>query len=317
MASKRIPPELYDNILAYVEDEGDPIRYYPYRETRHRTLRYLSPLSSVCLHWANVIRPRMFQILVLRSAQDLYGLLALLRMPCSPRICSIGHCLQKVAVFYQFTDYFWCHNLQRLQASGARKELGLRIHISGPAPCVRNKERTARHPLYNTVPRIVPIHRGLLLQVDLIIEIVKFPDGAGLVNLIRDISYSGILPRSIYCEGVSWDDKLTLPFASLDPTFALNQNPHVKPSDVTIKQCTDNFLVAFATHSYIGRDVSMLSPSDANQLLGLFSEWASLTGKALSTMKYFTITSQAIHDIPVSGRKNLLLKAAQGAEIYC
>lgn len=215
----RIPPELFEEILSRVEDEHDLLRDYEDSKARTRKLRYLATCSSVCVYWANFIRPGMFQLLVLRSAQDLYGLLALFRMPCSSRIWHIAHCLRTVAVFYRFADYFWCHDLQRIQA--AREKLVIRIHISGKAPRVRNGERTVHHPLFHTIPRIVPFHRTPLRYADLIIEHVYFSDGAGLLNLLHDISHSGIIPHSVRCNDVHLKDGLTLNLGSLE-TFLLN-----------------------------------------------------------------------------------------------
>lgn len=279
MAAARIPPELYDEIFSAVKDEHDLIRHYEDTTARRRTLQYLSGFASVGIYWANLVRPRMFQILVLRSARDFYGLLALLRMPCSSRIRPISHCLRAVAVFYRLEDYFWCHDLERLQKNLVHEDFRLYMHISGRTPRVRNNEpRAVRHPLFSTLPRKVPFHWRGLRYVDLIIENADFPDGAGLLNLIRDISYSGTLPRSIRCDNLIWYDSDDTHLASLDSTFSLHQHLHIEPFDVTTMNCTDDFLAAFTTHIYLGRrgSVPPLSSSDAEQFLGIFSEWARL-----------------------------------------
>lgn len=283
MAAARIPPELYDEIFSAVKDKHDLVRHYQNTTARRRTLQYLSGFASVDIYWANLVRPRMFQILVLRSARDFYGLLALLRMPCSSRIRPISHCLRAVAVFYRLEDYFWCHDLERLQTNLVHEDFRLYVHISGRTPRVRNNEpRTVRHPLFSTLPGKVPFHWRGLRYVDLIIENADFPDGAGLLNLIRDISYSEILPLFIRCENLIWNDDTHL--TSLNSTFSLNQHLHIEPFDVTTMNCTDNFLAAFTTHIYLGRrgiEVFRLSA-----LLTLSSFWvSSASGQDLLVMQ--------------------------------
>lgn len=201
-------------------------------------------------------------------------------------------------MFYRFEDYFWCHDLQRLQVRDTHQKLDLRVHISGRAPSIliHGKKRcTVRRPLFNTVPRIVPFHRPLLLHVDLLLKGIRFSNGAGLLNLIRDINDSGIFPRFVRCENLVWGDGPSIPLTSLNPMFQLplSQHPRTNPFDVTIMRCTDNFAASFAISSYIRRrtkGVLPLSSLDVDRFLAIFLDWASLT--RMTNLEYHAITSR-------------------------
>ncbi|KAI0743292.1 hypothetical protein BC629DRAFT_1445453, partial [Irpex lacteus] len=88
------------------------------------------------------------------------------------------------------------------------------------------------------------------------------------------------------------------------------------PFDVTITQCTDNFLAGFAMHKYIGRrgrGIVALNSSDADRFLDTFSEWVHLARKA--RLGRFPITYQVFLPGGPLGREGGILLSEADRDI--
>lgn len=261
-----VPPELFANILSFV---GDEVRLCPREDPtdRREEMKHLSACALTCVYWAQLTRPHMFSEPVLRSADDLHRLHSFLRASVSERIEPIGRFIRRPSVFYKLGDHLWFYHLGRLKASGAHELLGMTLHINGPVPpefMFSNTQRPILHPLFYSSPRVLPIPTNL--NLDLYVENLHFTTPAILFNLLQDCLL--LHPQSIYCEGLTWDDSLTIASpSSIGFTIASRQDY------VTTSGCTNSALVAAMVQSISytpnshRRPVPQLCSTDSSHLL--------------------------------------------------
>lgn len=231
-----MPPELFANTLSFV---GDPSRLRPHEDPRARReeMKHLSACASTCVYWAKLIRPRIFAEPVLRSAKDLHGLQSLLRCSSpSTRIDPIKRLIRCPNVFYKLGDYPWFCNLGELEAYRTREWSSVDLHVAGPVPpgfISANTQRAVLHPLFYSVPRVLPM--TIKLDIHLNVENVHFPTPTLLFNLLQDCLL--LHPRRMSCRNLTWDrSSIATPF-SVGFTLACRQD-HVVAS-----RCTDDALV--------------------------------------------------------------------------
>lgn len=296
-----IPPELLENILHFIGDESLLLETFDEAidfnmAARREEMKYLTNCTMVCVFWANVVRERMFRVLILRARSDFRELEQFFHSPPSPRLLPVGKHLRELVVFYNLGEYPWFLDAARFKckdesisadAEGValhRRDVlpfQLEIVLSGPAPSKsipRNSWRTARHPLFFAIPRVVP---GLLDNLGRslpILQDIHFPNFRGMENLLREFPESWNEPTR-YCINITWD---TGPVPLLS-TLALatilsppNMRNHSIPFTAAVyaSRCTDDVLVALAVHhsfsitgcSKPGRSYSLLHPVDCTRL---------------------------------------------------
>ncbi|KAI0085262.1 hypothetical protein BDY19DRAFT_455745 [Irpex rosettiformis] len=235
-----IPPELLNKIVHFVgdeallygeDDEDDAEPNAIYFADRQGGMVHLAACSLTCVYWAKVTRRKMFKILVLRSVQDIYDLLSFFHTSHTelyPRgIPSIQQCLQHLVVEHRLGDWVWFDNVRRLLTIQVQHQpytsLQLDIHVNGGSFTSQSGVRlpSARHPLFRTMPRPLPVPQVSYKSMRLVLKDIHFTDIRGLRNLIQDFNLKSavwhkeeewILNRpwtwstdKIYCYNMTWD----------------------------------------------------------------------------------------------------------------
>lgn len=234
-----IPPELLSKIvhlageeaLLYDEDDGDENEPNTlYFADRRGGMRHLSSCSLTCVYWAKVARPRMYRIMVLRSVQDIHDLLSIFHASHAHLgtrgIPSISQCLQHLVVEHELGNWVWFHNILQLLKVQVEHQpytsLRLDVHVDGhnfPSK-KRAKSRPARHPLYLSMPRPIPIPPLSYKSMRLTLQDTALANISELRNLVQDFNLKSaewhkeeewILTRAwpwytdkIYCKNVTW-----------------------------------------------------------------------------------------------------------------
>ncbi|KAI0085252.1 hypothetical protein BDY19DRAFT_967000 [Irpex rosettiformis] len=255
-ASARIPQELFKSILIYVGEDDRLFGHYGLRidtKIRREQMQHLSACSLTCFYWAKFTRAHMFKMLILRSPQDVRDLRALLHFSSSQRLAPIGNYLWHLVVEYHFNNYFWLYNLRGLLQDWTRRAPAgqsfheVDIHVSGPAPAITTAlgRRTVRHPLFHSLPRIIPMP---FIDADVVVYLflddVHFADHAGLQNLIQDLNFRGLIAKDIYCRNLSWDDQAQSTPPSLVSTDIAHHSLVLLGPAVICSGSTDDVLAA-------------------------------------------------------------------------
>ncbi|KAI0084303.1 hypothetical protein BDY19DRAFT_997794 [Irpex rosettiformis] len=263
-----IPPELFEDILFYVGDEGrlwcsvDPT-------ARREEMKHLSACALTCVYWAQLTRERMFRRLVLRSAKDINDLRSLLRASSSDRLNPIGKILLELVIYYKLGDLLWFYNVPGLVASGADKLYGVFFHVLGPVPpafMAGNTRRSVLHPLFFAVPRVMPMTSFHGFTVNVTVEDIHFTHPTMLYNLLQDCKL--LHPRGIACTNLTWDHDPTATLSSFGWALA-HRSP---PEHTWLSQCTGNaFAAAMALsvprHEFFRRP--HLNTTDSSSLLDI------------------------------------------------
>ncbi|KAI0084666.1 hypothetical protein BDY19DRAFT_997574 [Irpex rosettiformis] len=243
-----IPPELFEVILLHVGDE-DRLRSHENAATRREEMKHLSACALTCVYWAQLTRARMFRLLVLRSSKDLRDLRSILLLTAaSDRLAPIGKFLASLVIYYKLGEPPWFYNAGGLKTSGAERLLWVYFHVIGPEPpafTVGNTRRSVLHPLFYSVPRILPMTSFHKLRVYLYVENIHFTNPTTLCNLLRDCKL--LQPREMHCINLTWDhdSDSTAPPSSVNWKFT----HHSDIRFVSASQCTDNVLAAAMTRS--------------------------------------------------------------------
>lgn len=121
-----IPQELFEHILRHVED---PVYSVPGEDEGHApsqnsVICFLASLNLVCRYFARKCRPRLYEVLSIRNAKQLRGLLSLLESSCA----SLAPLLSFTAYFHikpRKEDVPWIHRiymvlLRRMKDAGLR-----------------------------------------------------------------------------------------------------------------------------------------------------------------------------------------------------
>lgn len=216
-------------------------------------MQHLAACALTCLYWAENTRGRIFQIIILRSLEDLRGLQSLWDRPPVTRLTPISHFLERLLVEHQLTKWLWIHNLRGPLLEWPRGNatfLSLDMYVSGSVPTkpipqnasIQSK-RTVRHPLFYTIPRPLPLP---FYRVGLHLEDIHFADYSGLKNLVQDFNMRGFCTENIFCRKLTWDDNTVTPAfiptcandASYQhPTYQVKAGPVVRATG-----CTDDTL---------------------------------------------------------------------------
>ncbi|KAI0084951.1 hypothetical protein BDY19DRAFT_467193 [Irpex rosettiformis] len=264
-----IPTELFENILLFVGDDRQLGRCHNPR-ARREEMRHLSACAATCFHWAQLTRRRMFRQLALRSYEDLCGLRSLVRSSsANTRIDPIGRVLEQLVVFYRLDDHLWFHNIGGLKACGANRLFFVELHVSGPIPpTVTNARQPPLHPLFYSLPRILPMASFLKLVVVVFAENTHFPNPTLLYNLLQDCL--SLSPLQLSCTNLTWDREpqtSSIP-SEVDLRLAFRQDIRGGAC-----RCTDNNLVAAMAHSVPTNRLHPSQPyldlSDSSRLLSI------------------------------------------------
>ncbi|KAI0092284.1 hypothetical protein BDY19DRAFT_590941 [Irpex rosettiformis] len=232
-----IPPELFENILIHVGDK-DRLRSREDPTERREEMKHLSACALTCLYWARLTRERMFERLVLRSAEDLQGLRTLLGASSNDRLCPIASLLQVVVIYHKLGDLPWFHNARGLKKSLTDRLRDIVLHILGPVPSALtdgNTRRSELQPLFHTLPRVLPMTSFCRRYVKVYVENIHFTRPTVLFNLLQDCHLVHL--HSIHCKNLTWDDDAT-PFS---PDWQFTDWPNMQ---VLVSQCKDNTRVA-------------------------------------------------------------------------
>ena len=246
-----IPPELLNNILSFVGDEErlHPLEHHFSLGARQEEMRHLSVCASTCVYWAQLTRERMFELLVLRSSEDLYNLQSLLRAPSitPSRIKPIAETLLEIVVYYMLGDRPWFHNIGGLKAHGAPHLRCLYLRITGPATPVFTAASTRRpvlHPLFFASPRALPVKFSCRFHIS--IENLHLPNPASLFNLMQDCL--SLYPQHARCSNLTWDqDSQVTPLSGLGMFKPACRADSLLP--VSAVGCTDDVLAAMMIQS--------------------------------------------------------------------
>ena len=248
----RMPSELLEIVLSFVADTHRLWYFDSDFEARQEEMRYLSACSLTCLHWAQVIRIPMYNLLVLRSAEDLYTLRSILRATSCPRIPHIRNHLASLLVVYKLVDFPWFHSVQWLQADGAHGLRSLKLRISGPVPAAftSKSRRAVCHPLFYCAPRTVPLPYFKNLSIIISLRNIHFATYTTLLNLISDLY--PLRFTNISCESVTWDQGPLIPLPHpIIMTIGTRESFTLLESTAT--SCTDDILVNSAIHCHTRR----------------------------------------------------------------
>ena len=208
-------------------------------------MKHLSVCASTCVYWAQLTRPRMFETIVLRSHKDLPDLLALFRASQNSRIPPIYHSLQHLHMYYTLGDHQWLHLLAGLKAYNQVPKLArVFLRITGPATpafmtaCSRG---SILHPLFFSVPRILPILLPPKCDLLLVVENIHMPSLTVIFNLVQDCL--SLRPRQMHCSNVTWDRDHALPATpfSVGLKYACRGPIGI---ELSASGCTDDILVA-------------------------------------------------------------------------
>ncbi|KAI0748967.1 hypothetical protein BC629DRAFT_132159 [Irpex lacteus] len=206
-----IPPELLARVVSFVGndklllgDNGRDINVPGRREE----IQHLAACTLVCVYWAKVARPRMLNMLVVRSLKDIHGLrdyfsssntvLSIHDIP------SIARCLRILVIEYRLGDWAWFHNVQGL--ANARDEyqtlyssrtpqstFHLQINVSSTPISMESTGRagfrSARHPLFFATPKPIPMPCSSAFDTTSItLKDIHFTEFRTLQNLVQDFN---------------------------------------------------------------------------------------------------------------------------------
>lgn len=179
-AATRIPPELFEEILWYVCRRDLPPGWIVYDDDR----RNVSSCGRVCQHWAVPCRLKLFDDIILRSAEDVQELKAMLD---SPPPCFTMPALSNIIQHFRLDVCDdvppWIHLVRLMIIPRMRvSSPDIRLHFSGSQPGESRVIRTNRTDFYGLVPHSLPSMAPILTT--LLLVHVHFNNGAELCRLL-------------------------------------------------------------------------------------------------------------------------------------
>lgn len=206
-AATRIPPELFETFL---RDVGFSGLANDSSSERKEAKRQLSTCSLTCFYWATQCRPRLFESLTLRSADDVRAL-RMFTQSSNGRLPSMLSQVHRMTAELRLTPSSppWIHNLHIfIQSPCARAHIKRRemskgpmqiyFHIYGPLPnpsCSQLTQTMTRGFLSATLPRTLPAQFRLCSYLHIHnFHFANVSEFTGLLEGIRFDSYGQHIP---------------------------------------------------------------------------------------------------------------------------
>ena len=326
-----IPPELFENILAYVRNEAQLFSDDIFDTTsphnasalaaRRDGMRYLSACALTCVYWAQLTRQHIFFLLILRSSKDMYGLLSLFRAPQSPRITPICDILQDLYVYYTLGDHPWFHNLAGLRSRHRISHLeDVILYITGPATpafVAASTRGSVLHPLFFAAPRVLSVVLSKGYNLAFYIQNIHLPNPTVFFNLLQDCL--SLRPLFINCTNLTWDVQVDPVLQATPSSIGLKYTCHHDRDDHysnNVSGCTDDVLVAAMLQSVSHHEFSRrhqgphLNSLETSYLFdAMRTTWCGLSPELQQAEEIFEITSDSD---PKSIQSNIAVRLSAG-----
>lgn len=227
LLAARIPPELFDDILFYVNVDRASRRHGKYEwgkslqrnrgeSSRNDVLTHLKRCSLVCPFWANKCREHMFsdRTLWIESYEDAEIFRRYIVAGC-PRLTPVHQLISEITLRQDYESRTSFLHLLHLPAIQDKLK---RLYIHGPVPEGFNPAKLdTPHwgiPPYTVVPSSFLPNRVFPTNV-------QFPSFYHIIKYIRHLCHATF----IRFEKITWDEQMTLALPRVSSTISCQHRP--------------------------------------------------------------------------------------------